>query len=609
MKHNLKIVMFTLIMCAPNSYAQQENQNVAPLALATTQSDQLISTQPTQFRIGQAKGAWLDLIKEHIPLFSSSSEPQALTPSLMRKIQKDISSILATEGYFSPVIQLDKKNPISNIVEVNIDAGLRTIVKEININIIGNLNNEVNAGNVDAINSKSELMKRWVAFKGKPFRDDDWNKEKNVLMESLTSHSYAGASLIDSRATIDVESASATLDVDIDSGPVYHFGELQVKGLERYPLWLIDRFQPPKKGELYSKERLFQFQNALQNSAYFSSVLFNVEPDASNADALPIDIQLVEKQTRDISLSTGYSSETGFRGEVSYRDRNALSQVWDLRSAVRLEQKRQLAYADIYLPPTNKNKLDSFGALIDRLDAAGLVQTRTALGVKRVTTLGLLEQRLGANYTQEDVSERAPSVGQKSYLKRSRALVGTIGWTWREVDDIISPRQGHRAQLDFAFSDKAIISDQRFLSVYGKYQYWHPISLHDSLLLRAEFGQIFSSSSSGIPENFLFRTGGGTTVRGYAYQTLGPKQGSAVVGGRVLGTSSIEYIRWLASGTGIALFLDTGDAANTWREFSPKQGVGIGLRLPTPAGPIAFDVSYGRQVKKVRLDFSIAIAF
>ena len=633
MKYNLLIVLFTFFMCTPSSYAQQAAQQVAqqeeqkeaqqksqnetlnqtqketPVVLATEVSENLISTEPMQFRIGKAKGSWLDLIKEHIPLFSSSAEPQALTPALMRKIQKDISSILATEGYFSPVIQLDKKSPNANVVDVNIEAGVRTIVKEVNVNIIGTLNDDVNAGNADAIKRKAELTKRWLAFKGKPFRDDDWSKEKNALMENLTSNLYAGASLNDSRATIDVENNSAILEIDIDSGPIYHFGDLQVIGLDRYPLWLLDRFQPPKKGELYSKERLFQFQSALQNSAYFSSVIFNIEPDVSNANSLPIEVQLVERQTRDISLSTGYSTETGFRAEISYRDRNALNQVWDLRSALRLEQKRQLAYADVYLPPTSKNKLDSFGILFDRLDVAGLLQTRTAVGVKRVTTLGLLEQRLGVNYTQEAVSENTSTTGQQTFLKRSRALVGTIGWTWREVDDVITPRKGHRAQLDFAFSDKSIISDQRFLSVYGKYQYWYPITSQDSLLLRTEIGQVIANSSSGIPENFLFRTGGGTTVRGYAYQTLGLKQGTAVVGGRVLGTASIEYIRWLKSGTGVALFFDTGDAANSWREYSPKQGAGVGLRLPTPAGSIAFDVSYGRQVKKVRLDFSIAIAF
>jgi translocation and assembly module TamA len=567
----------------------------------------LVSTKPTQFRLGKAKGAWLNLLTEHVSIFSSSAEAQALTPALIRKIEKDISSILATEGYFTPIIQLEKKK--NDVVLVNIDAGDRTTIKEVIIRIVGTLNDEVHAGNVDALNRQTGLLKSWSLKQADAFRDNDWNKAKTDLMETLRSELYAGATLIDSRASVDAESHTAILELDIDSGAAYRFGDLQVQGLDRYPLWLIERFDPPRKGDYYSKERLLKFQNALQNSAYFSSVIFNVEPDIKKADTLPIEIILIERQTRDLGLSAGYSSSTGFRGEISYRDRNALNQVWDLRSALRLEQKRQLFYTDIYLPPTDKQKLDSFGVLADRLDVENLVQTRTAFGVKRVTTLGLLEQRLGANYTQERVYEKNNIDAQLAFKKRSRALVGTIGWTWRSVDDIVAPRSGHRAQVDFAFANKSIVSDQSFFSVYGKYQYWIPLTSKDSLLLRTEVGQIFAANSDGIPENFLFRTGGSTTVRGYAYQSLGVKQGGAVTGGRAMGAASVEYIRWFDSSLGAAIFMDVGDAAKTWKEYRAKQGFGLGARIQTPAGPIALDLSYGRQTKKIRLDFSIAIAF
>lgn len=235
---------------------------------------------------------------------------------------------------------------------------------------------------------------------------------------------------------------------------------------------------------------------------------------------------------------------------------------------------------------------------------SGLLVTRTALGVKRTSTRGHLEQRLGVNLSKE----RDQPDGEASTL--TKALVGTVGWTWRDVDDSFAPRKGQIYQLDFAVSEKALISDQRFVRVYGKHQRWIPVGKQDGFVLRAEAGEVFSPSIDGIPEDYLFRTGGSGTVRGYSYQSLGINQGNAVTGGRVMTAASAEYVHWLPqSNWGGAVFMDVGGAADTWKDIDLKQGYGVGARYKTPAGPIALDLAYGKQARKVRLDFSIAIAF
>ena len=61
---------------------------------------------------------------------------------------------------------------------------------------------------------------------------------------------------------------------------------------------------------------------------------------------------------------------------------------------------------------------------------------------------------------------------------------------------------------------------------------WIPLDIKTQLALRAEAGAVFASTSDGIPAPLLFRTGGDTTVRGYAFQSLGPRVGDATVVGR-----------------------------------------------------------------------------
>ncbi len=606
-KVSLRNWLVCVLACAGSSigtqfaYAQTTSDERVNLEAATSSQQDVF----VRFRVVQLNGTSLDLIKEHIPALASDADPQIPTPALLRKLQQEISGILATEGYFSPTVLFNKQTD-DNRIDIQVDAGPRSHIKEVVMTLKGDLQ-DASVGDARKAQLREELIQSWELPKGETFRQSEWSRAKTLLLENLKSRLYAGASLIDSRANVDTETNLVTLELDIDSGPAFRFGVLQVTGLERYPRWLLDRFKPPKKGDEYSSVQLLEFQRALQNSAYFSSVVFNVEPDSTKADALPIEVALVEKQTRDFGWGGGYSSSTGFRTEITYRDRNVFDKVWDLRSAVRVEQKRQLSYAEIYLPPSDAHKLDSFGVLFDRLNNEGVLQTRSAIGVKRTTTQGSIEQRLGLNYTQEKVLVNDNTALESE--RKSRALVVSAGWVWRNVDDVFAPTKGQRAQVDFAFSEKSLISDQRFLRAYGKYQAWLPVAKRDQILFRAELGKVFSHGASGIPEDYLFRTGGSTTVRGYAYQSLGVRNGEAVVGGTTMLNTSIEYVHWNSETLGLAVFADAGDAGNLWREMRLKQAIGIGSRVKTPAGPIALDLAYGRQTRKFRLDFSIAIAF
>jgi len=563
------------------------------------------------FRLDAEKSEWSVLLREHVPEFVSNPESQNITPSLLRRMRQDIGDILATEGYFSPQIQFENLDEVTlrettsnaeKVIRVHVDPGPRTKISSVNIRFAGALNNAVEAHEQNAITRQYDALKTWKLTVGKPFTEDAWSQSKNLLTENLRTNVYASAKLINSEANVDADAHNADLVLEVDSGPVFTFGALQVTGLKRYQRWILDRYQPPREGELYSRARLLEFQRALQNSPYFSSVAVAIEADPERAKNVPIEVNLVERKPRDLSFGLGYSSNTGFRGEIAYRDRDILGRAWDLRSAIRIEQKRQVGFADIYLPPYD-NKLDSFGVISDRENVSDVLTVKNAVGIKRTSTNGHVEQRLGLNLVREKVTvESEPT-------QINRALVASIGWTWRDVDDTFAPRKGEIYQLDLAGSEKAALSDQRFFRVYGKYQRWIPIGTADSIILRAEAGKVFSDSIEGIPEDYLFRTGGSSTVRGYSYQSLGIRQGLAVTGGRVMSVVSAEYVHWLDRTWGVATFADAGDAADNWRELSMYQAFGIGGRYRTPAGPIALDLAYGKQAKKLRLDFSIAIAF
>ena len=101
-------------------------------------------------------------------------------------------------------------------------------------------------------------------------------------------------------------------------------------------------------------------------------------------------------------------------------------------------------------------------------------------------------------------------------------------------------------------------------------------------------------------------------MRGYAYRSLTPQVGGVDVGGRVLATGSIEVARPISErlpSLWWAAFIDGGRAAETWRDWHPAWGAGLGLRWRSPVGPLRVDMAYGEEVKKWRFHLSVGIAF
>ena len=136
-----------------------------------------------------------------------------------------------------------------------------------------------------------------------------------------------------------------------------------------------------------------------------------------------------------------------------------------------------------------------------------------------------------------------------------------------------------------------------------------PLTKSNSLSARIEVGAVIADTREGIPSNFLFRTGGDTTVRGYAFESLGVQQGDAIVGGRYLAVASVEAVHWISPSWGIAAFVDAGNATDTPSAIDPVWGYGLGARLRTPIGPFRLDVAYGQEENSVRVHFSVGLAF
>ena len=546
-----------------------------------------------------------ELLQTHLSLTGLDGEALDETARLAieRRLRKDAGELLATEGYFSPRIELLNEAEGTGI---RVESGPRANIGTVSIEIRGSID--------DA--RRRELIAAWGLAAGTAFRQSAWDEAKNGLLRELMSVDHAGARLVSSRAEVDAEAARVDLALVYDAGPRYRYGEIRILGLDRYQPSLVERYAKAlQPGAVYRQDDLLDVQSALQNTPYFSSV--SVELDSASLPAgdetkppvdgdlqVPVVVRLRERAPFGVSLGAGYSSNTGARVEGNFTSADFAGRAWELSTGGRIEQLRQSAYADVFLPPDRaRQQRDSFGAFVEKSDIQGLALERVAFAASRVQQRGSIEQRFGVNwqYERQNTEGEAESTNQ--------ALTAQAGWVWRSANDPQDPAEGIVAQLQLGGAAKALLSDQNFLRSYFRYSQGIPLGKDDSLLLRGEVGITAAPSREGIPQDYLFRAGGSNSVRGYAYQSLGVQEGSATLGGRYLLTLSAEYTHWLDSTWGVAVFADAGQAGDDRDVFKLAPGYGIGARWKSPAGPLAVDLAWGQREEELRLHFSLAVPF
>ena len=575
-------------------------RGLCPAALALTlAAGGALAQETLEVRL-QAPDELRPLLERHVRLLRQEAlalpEEPADRSAMTRRARREVAGLLATEGYFSPRVRFDRSDARDWLLEV--EPGPRTEIAQVELQFVGEIATSGPGGS-----AYLDLLRAgWSLPVGAPFSQGGWDGAKQALLDAVAARRYAAARIVDSRAEIDPESARATLRVRIDSGPTFYLGELDVEGLEHLPADLVERYSQLEPGSPYDREALLAFQTELQNTPHFGSVIVDIERDPALSAAVPVRVRVTEALPRYAGAGAGYSTNTGARVELSYRDSNLRKRGWEFSSGLRIEERRQALFADVFLPPRGRDR-DSFGALYEASDLEGLKIDSQALGAARTTLRGDIETQLALRLQHENIEPAgAPS--------RSTNTL-SANWTWkkRAVDNVLDPTSGYVLEFQVGGGSKTLLSDQDFLRLYSRVARYQPVRGTDVFILRGEAGVTLADSREGVPQDFLFRSGGAQSVRGYDYQSLGVKEGNATVGGRYLATASAEYVRWFQPQWGAAFFVDAGDAADTRADYDLRVGYGVGARWRSPAGPLAIDLAWGHQERSLRLHFGVAVAF
>lgn len=529
---------------------------------------------------------------------------------LRRRAHDATVSALETQGYFSPTVTLEVgEYEGAETWDIIIEPGERAVVEIVNLSFKGRIADSDSAGRVEKLRSE------WALKKGMPFINATWGKAKSDLLDEVSRKDFYFARLSHSQATIDADQATADLDVEIKSGPKVRLGELRIEGLKRVPPSLIERYVRYTPGDPYDQDLLDDWQQSLQSTTFFRGAFVTMDRDdavqkvLANGDMeIPVNVNVSEAPAKRFTGSLGADSDHGVRVEGLYRQNVVFGlPVW-IETGVGVDKNRQRFFYDVHLPPTSGNYKDSFGVLYNHSDIEGLDTTRYGLGWKRT------QERKAAGDSRVEYETQWGLVAAHDRTRISGAqgytvptLVGTWQWLRRDVNDKYDPREGNL--IDFGLGAGVTMDKgEPFYRASLRAQHWWTLGRHDVLTVRGEVGKVWSNTER-LPADFGYRTGGARTVRGYRFQSMGIKRGDATIGAPALAVASVEYIHYFTEMFGVTTFIDVGDAAESFGAMKPSFGYGIGAAVRTPAGPFFVDLAYGQRDRRLRLHFSLGIAF
>ncbi|MCX7204536.1 MAG: autotransporter assembly complex protein TamA, partial [Proteobacteria bacterium] len=443
----------------------------------------------------------------------------------------------------------------------------------------------------------------WPLPKGSVFRQSAWDSGKRNAVNTLLNRRYPAAKLVHAEANVDPEAHTVDLTVDVDSGPAYFYGPLSITGLSRYPEKLIRNNVQFREGAEYRRNDLLELQADLQNLPHFSLVLVDVDLPPDPPFIAPVKVTVQEAPLSKISTGLGFSTNTGARGSFDYRYLNLMDRAWVLDTGLRLQQKEQSVSAGITFPRFASGYEHRVYASYVNENIQGLDTSTWKTGVSRSSTEKNIDRLIAIEYQMERRELNDGTVFDP------QSLTAKYQWVRRDVDRIRNPRSGNVITLEGGGALKGLLSDESFVRLYGRgVQFW-PVGGKSVVVARVELGDTFTKDSLSVPTDWLFRTGGSSSVRGYDYQSLGLSVGGSTIPGRVMAVSSLEfqtpvYKDWLG-----AVFVDHGGVGDQWKDWRGSTGVGVGTRWVSPVGVIGLDVARGVEENQFRVHFSMGVTF
>jgi translocation and assembly module TamA len=552
---------------------------------------------------GPEDAALLEVLRGSSQLLQLIGRPPASLNAVERRAQGDLerlSTALRSEGYYASSVDYLLDSNVSPVrIEFTVASGPLYHLSEYDIVYRGTMPEE-----------PPELA-AFDIVPGMPARAPAVQASQEKLLDRLAQRGHPFAEVIDRKVLVFNEDSSMTVTLTLDAGPRAHFGPVRVKGLEKVEEDYVRRLIPWQEGDRYDRRKVEEARRALSETGLFDGVAVKPAKRAEADGTLPMTLALSEAAHRSLGFGANYSTDVGIGGEVFWEHRNLLGEGEDLRAELVGSLIEQSAILGFRKPDFLRRRQ----ALLANTTVAR--RETDAFDERSVGAFAGMEAPLGEHWL-------VSAGGSVEYLwlrdEEGTQTLGLFGAPLTAVrdnrDDLLNPTRGTRLGITVTPYAGAGDSNPLFVAstLGGSAYYAIDSDARYVLAGRAKVGSLVGEKTEDVPANKRFYVGGGGSVRGYEFQSIGPLDNDDdPLGGRSLIEVGAEIRLRLTETIGVVPFVDGGtvyDASYPDFEETFRWAAGLGLRYHTGFGPVRLDVAIPLNKRKdVDDDFEFYISF
>jgi len=541
---------------------------------------------------GNTKFAESEILNELLtkvrPWYLFWEAENSFDPITFREDLERIRRFYEARGYYQTQVTYDlTADPQSGQVEVKIEVleGPPVKVSEVHVDI----------------SDGSSLSPPQLPLKqGEIFVEESYRKGEETLRNFFLEHGYAHVTT-ERRAEVNLDQNQVIVWYQADPGPLSVFGETTVSGTDNVDPEIVLRELSYQPGEIFSSAKIAESQAKILALDLFGLVRIAPKEVSGKPSIVPMEVQVSEKEPREIRVGIGYGTEDKFRAQLRWQHNNWLGDGRRLSVEARYSSITTTGAITLVQPHFFSTRTRGILSLRqDREDEDTYVLNASRFNPR--VEHGFTPQLVGfIGYRLE--YDRFDKIGEAAIEAlggvRERGLMSgpTLGLVWNTSDGPLKPTKGEVVSFTFGQAGKIWGGQYSFYKVTTEAKKYHLLGWETILAGRLKIG--FAEPlgpEENLPISERLYAGGEKSVRGYARRKLGPLDSRGnPIGGLSLIEGSVELRRPIWGPLGGALFIDFGQVS--LRSFDLpvndlKFGSGFGLNYQTPLGPLALYLGF-----------------
>lgn len=426
--------------------------------------------------------------------------------------------------------------------------------------------------------------------KGKPLRAEDVLAGQAAIRNFATENYCLYEINVSYDAEVNHSSHQAFVTYTLAPSQQVVFGQSQIDGLTSIEPEYLQNYLTFKEGECFRRRQLELTRLALLQTNLLTRVDITIgEPQDGR---VPLIFDFTERNHRTLKAGVSYDSNIGPGVTLGWEHRNLLHRGEKLDAQTKLSEIKRELKGELTVPHFRRRgqTLVLHSNLTHEIPDA----YESTAGEVGITLSRELKQNWSASvgstleFSRVIENEQKDDFGLLSFPLRLDFI---------RTNDLLDPRYGWafgvqtRPFLDLYNTGTRFVKTTVVASVYMTESDWWA---EPTLAMRAATGTITGEDLSAVPAAHRYYVGGGGSVRGYAYQSVGELTEAEPDGGLSFGETSVELRLRFTDSWGAVLFADggyayPGESPGFGEDF--LWGAGIGLRYFTSFAPIRLDLA------------------